>query len=170
MTSTGFAASCERRSRSGSASAGAMKGRPCSPWRDGVGARHSGLHADLRLTNELVAAVLALHLAREELVRDDERVVIAGLHRELFEVLGELLVGALRANQLDGDLHGVGIATDVGEALERAAESARALGAVARVEPPLLQLAGDDALPTELVAERDVRVADAGARPDRRDR
>ena len=30
------------------------------------------------------------------------------------------------------------------------------------VEPPLLQLAGDDALPTELVAERDVRVADAG--------
>ncbi len=62
--------------------------------------------------------------------------------------------------ELDGDGDGVGVATDVGEALERAAESAGALGAVTRVEPPLLELAGDDALPAELVAERDVRVAD----------
>ena len=107
-------------------------------------------------------ALLALHLAREQLVRDDERVVVARLHRELLEVLGELPVGALRANELDRDGDGVGVATDVGEALERAAESAGALGAVTRVEPPLLQLAGDDALPAELVAELDVRLADRG--------
>ena len=70
---------------------------------DRVGARHAGLRADLGLAHELVAAILALHLAREQLVRDDERVVVARLHGELLEVLGELLVGALRANELDRD-------------------------------------------------------------------
>ncbi len=41
-------------------------------------------------------------------------------------------------------------------------EGAGALGTVARVEPPLLQLAGDDALPTEAIAELDVRLTNRG--------
>ena len=114
---------------------------------------------DLRLADELVSAVGALDLTGEHVVGDGERVLVARLHAELLEVLGEALVGALRADELDRDGDGVGVAADVGEALEGAAERGGALGAVPCVEPPLLQLARDDALPPEAVAELDVRVA-----------
>ena len=80
--------------------------------------------------------------------------MVARLHGELLEVLGELPVGALGADELDRDADGVGVAADLGEALERAAQSAGALRAVPRVEPPLLELGRDDALPAEPVAER----------------
>src|SRR5205823_4342801 len=63
-------------------------------------------------------------------------------------------------NDLDRDANGIGVATHVREALERAAKRRRALVPVSRLEPPLDELGRDDALPSEAIAEIDVRRTD----------
>src|SRR5205085_494008 len=110
--------------------------------------RLTTLRGDLRRTRERANAIRrrlrACPFAREQVVRNGEGIEIAGLRRELFEMLRELRVRALRTNELDGDGDRVGIAPDVGEALERTTQRRGPHLAVTRVEPPLLQLRGND--------------------------
>src|SRR5262249_7601863 len=75
------------------------------------------------------------------------------------EAVGELVVGALAAHDLQRDAHRVLLAPDALEAIERAAQRVRALRPVLRFEPPLDELLRDDPAPPEPIAELDVRGA-----------
>ncbi len=113
--------------------------------RERLGASRPGRDARLGLAHELRRALEAREIAREEIVRDEERVLVVRLDRELLELLGELAIGAASAHDLEADARRVLVAADLDEAIERAAERFGALGAASRAEPPLDELRRDDA-------------------------
>ena len=119
----------------------------------------AALEQHLGLPDELRGSSRSRPILNQEIVRDREHIEIAKLDRELLQALGELGIGALRARDFLADHRGVLLAFDFEKAIERAAQRLGAFRARGRREVPFHELDGDDALPSELVAERHVLFA-----------